>query len=79
MVYRLWEWYDSLRKDREMLRFFICLIIAAPFIFAASLSGHSSVVLVCLVWVCLVIVSRIYYLVRKEMDEETRAEAERNE
>ena len=74
MVYRFWEWYDSLLTRDSGLRFLVFLIIVAPFLVGISFPRHSAPVLVGLGWVCFAVVSRIYYTVRKQMDEETRKE-----
>lgn len=74
MIYRFWEWYDSLLARDRGLRFFVFLILIAPFLLSMSFPRHSGPILVGLGWVCLVIVTRVYYTVRKQMDKEALEE-----
>jgi hypothetical protein len=70
MVYRFWEWYDSIIGTN--LRFLIFIIMVAPFIIGIGYPRGSTFMLAGLGWVCLLVVTRMYYALRKQMDEETR-------
>ena len=74
MVYRFWEWYDSLIGKNGNLRFLIFLVLVAPFIIGIGYERGSLPMFVGLGWVCFAVVTRMYYALRKQMDEKTRRE-----
>jgi len=70
MVYKFWEWYDK----NEKFEFLLFVLLVAPFLIGISYETGSIPMLVGLGWTFLLVITRMYYALRKLMDEETRRE-----
>jgi len=68
MVYRFWEWYDK----NERFEFLLFVLLITPFLVGISCERRSFLMLAGLGWSFLLVVTRMYYELRKQMDEETR-------
>ena len=68
MVYRFWEWYDK----NEKFEFLLFVLLVAPFLIGISYETGSIPMLAGLGWTFLLVITRMYYELRKQMDEETR-------
>ena len=70
MVYRFWEWYDK----NERFEFLLFVLLIKPFLVGISCERGSFLMIAGLGWSFLLVVTRMYYALRKLMDEETRKE-----